>query len=69
MPPFRGTPTQTTDGQWPERPSLRFLVHWSLRREQLFEPGLCPDAPYDGGRCAHCPLDKLDAAQHSEAAY
>jgi len=27
---------------------------------------LCPDAPEDGGRCDHCPLDKLDAAQHSE---
>jgi len=43
------------------------LVHWSLRREQLCEPGLCPDAPDDGGRCDHCPLDRLDAAQHSEA--
>jgi hypothetical protein len=28
-------------------------------------PGLCPDAP-DGGRCDHCPLDRLDAAQSSE---
>jgi hypothetical protein len=27
---------------------------------------LCPDAPDDGGRCDHCPLDKLDAAQSSE---
>ncbi|MGC8884859.1 MAG: hypothetical protein ACP5UT_18730, partial [Bryobacteraceae bacterium] len=26
-----------------------------------------PDAPDDGGRCGHCPLDKLDAAQSSEA--
>jgi hypothetical protein len=36
-----------------------------LRREQLCDPGLCPDAPEDGGRCDHCPLDKLDAAQSS----
>ena len=27
---------------------------------------LCPDAPEDGGRCDHCPLDRLDAAQSSE---
>jgi hypothetical protein len=27
---------------------------------------MCPDAPDDGGRCDHCPLDKLDAAQSSE---
>jgi hypothetical protein len=26
---------------------------------------LCPDAPDDGGHCDHCPLDKLDAAQHT----
>jgi hypothetical protein len=35
-----------------------------LRRDQLCDPALCPDAP-DGGRCDHCPLDKLDAAQNS----
>jgi hypothetical protein len=29
---------------------------------------LCPDAPDDSGRCDHCPLDKLDAAQNSEFA-
>jgi hypothetical protein len=28
---------------------------------------LCPDAPDDGGRCDHCLLDELDAAQNSEA--
>lgn len=28
---------------------------------------MCPDAPEDGGRCHDCPLDKLDAAQSSEA--
>jgi hypothetical protein len=26
----------------------------------------CPDAPDDGGRCDHCPLDRLDAAQCAE---
>lgn len=33
----------------------------------MCEPGLCPDSPEEGGRCDHCPLDKLDAAQYSEA--
>ena len=37
-----------------------------MRREELCDPGLCPDAPDDGGRCDHCPLDKLDAAQCAE---
>jgi hypothetical protein len=46
---------------------LRYLVYWSLRREQLCDPRLCPDAPDDGGRCDHCPLDRLDGAQNSEA--
>jgi hypothetical protein len=41
------------------------LIHWALRRDELCDPGLCPDAP-DGGRCDHCPLDRLDAAQSSE---
>jgi hypothetical protein len=41
-------------------------VHWALRREELCHPGLCPDAPDGGGRCDHCPLDRLDAAQASE---
>ena len=27
---------------------------------------MCPDAP-EGGRCYHCPQDKLDAAQTSES--
>jgi hypothetical protein len=44
-------------------------VHWALRREELCDPRLCPDAPEDGGRCDHCPLDKLDAAQSSEAGF
>jgi hypothetical protein len=43
------------------------LIHWALRREELCDPGLCPDAPNEGGRCDHCPLDKLDAAQTSES--
>ena len=38
-----------------------------MRREELCDPGLCPDAPDDGGRCGHCSLDKLDTAQSSEA--
>jgi len=42
------------------------LIHWALRREELCDPGLCPDAPDDGSRCDHCPLDRLDAAQSSE---
>jgi hypothetical protein len=41
-------------------------VHWALRREELCDPGLCPDAPDGGGRCDHCPLDRLDAAQCAE---
>jgi hypothetical protein len=40
-------------------------VHWALRREELCDPSLCPDSPDEGGRCDHCPLDKLDAAQNS----
>ncbi len=28
---------------------------------------MCPDAPDEGGRCDHCPVDKLIAAQHSSA--
>ncbi|MFN3326833.1 MAG: hypothetical protein ACK5AZ_25350 [Bryobacteraceae bacterium] len=43
------------------------MIYWALRREQLCDPGLCADAPDDGSRCDHCPLDKLDAAQSSEA--
>jgi len=33
-------------------------------REQLCDPGRCPDAP-DGEheRCGHCPLNRPDAAQ------
>jgi hypothetical protein len=37
-----------------------------MRREDLCDTGLCPDAPDDKGRCDHCPLDKFDAAQSSE---
>jgi len=42
-------------------------VHWALRRDELCDPKLCPDAPDNGDRCDHCPLDKLDGAQSSEA--
>jgi hypothetical protein len=31
----------------------------------LCDPRLCPDAPDDGGRCDHCPLDWLEAAEQS----
>jgi len=42
-------------------------VHWALRREELCDPGLCPDAPEENAqRCDHCPLDRLDAAQCAE---
>ena len=41
-------------------------MYWALRRDQLCDPGLCPDAPDDGSRCDNCPLDRLDAAQSSE---
>jgi hypothetical protein len=54
-------------GEWPERPSLRFLVYWSLRRDQLCEPNLCPDAPEEHGRCDACPLHRLDEAENSES--
>ena len=38
-----------------------------MRREELCDPGLCPDAPEEPGhRCGHCPLDRLDAAQCAE---
>jgi hypothetical protein len=37
-----------------------------MRREELCDPRLCPDSPEDGGRCDHCPLTDLDAAQSSE---
>ena len=43
------------------------MIHWALRREELGDPGLCPEAPDDGSSCDHCPLDKLDAEQCSEA--
>jgi len=43
------------------------LIHWALRSDKLCDPGLCPDAADDGGRCDRCPLDRLDAAQSSEA--
>jgi len=54
---------------------LRFLVYWALRREELCDVNLCPESPDPstsrrtgyGGRCEKCPLNRLDAAQHSEA--
>ncbi len=32
----------------------------------MCEPNLCQDAPEDGGRCDHCPLNRLDEAEQSE---
>jgi len=63
---------------WPERPSLRFLVHMSLREAELCPgPEACPEAPepargFEGrivcaDRCRGCPLDALDAAMRSHA--
>ena len=38
-----------------------------MRRDELCDPGLCPDAPeVEVHRCDHCPLDRLDAAQCAE---
>ena len=52
------------EGGWPESPSLRYLVYWALRREQLCDPGRCPDAPEgEHERCEHCPLNRLHPAQ------
>ena len=53
--------------EWPDRPSLRFLVYWALRREELCDIKLCPESPDDRSRCEKCPLDRMDAAQSSEA--
>jgi len=54
---FRGGPGRRfLAGQWPDDPSFRFLVHWALRRDELCDPGLVPDAPEDDQRCDHCPL-------------
>lgn len=42
-------------------------MHFGLRRKELCEgPRLCPKAPDDGGRCARCPLTKLEEAERAE---
>ena len=41
-------------------------MHWALRREELCDPGLRPDAS-EGERCDYCPRDRLDSVQTSEA--
>ena len=46
--------------EWPESPSLRYLIHWTLRREQLCDPTL--DCPHEDGEC---PKDRLDIAKTS----
>ena len=43
------------------RPSVRYLVYWRMRRDELCDPNLCE---HDEGTC---PRELLDAAQHSEA--
>jgi len=43
------------------------MVYWALRREELCDVNLCPDSSDDGSRCDKCPLNRLDAAQHSGA--
>lgn len=57
-----------TAADWPERPTLQFLVHWLLRRDQICDgPRLCRDAPDDATRCQACPLTRLEAAMDSHA--
>jgi hypothetical protein len=57
-----------TATDWPERPTLQFLVRWLLRREQLCDgPWLCPEAADEVTRCQACPLTKLEAAMDSHA--
>ena len=46
--------------EWPELPSLRYLIYWTLRREQLCDPSL--ECPHDEGEC---PKDKLEVAKTS----
>lgn len=46
---------------------MRFLIYWALRRDELCDVNLCPDSSDEGTRCDKCPLNRLDAAQHSEA--
>jgi hypothetical protein len=57
-----------TAADWPEHPTLQFLVHWLLRRDQICDGSrLCPEAPDDATRCQACPLTRLDAAMDSHA--
>ena len=46
--------------EWPESPSLRYLIHWTLRREQLCDAAL--ECPHEDGEC---PKYKLDIAKTS----
>jgi hypothetical protein len=41
-------------------------VRQIFRRDELCDVRLCHDAPEDGRRCDHCPLDRLDALQNSD---
>ena len=61
-------PALCLEGEWSEPPSLRYLVYWALRRDQLCDPGFCLDAPEEEHeRCDHCPLNRLDAAWLTDA--
>jgi hypothetical protein len=62
-----GYPTpKPFDGDWPESPSLRYLVYWSLRKKDLCDPNLCVDKHEDDYRCDKCPLLALENALSSE---
>ena len=56
-----GCPTpKPFDGDWPDDPSLRFLVYWSLRRKELCNPSLCVERQDEEDRCETCPLTRLE---------
>lgn len=52
---------------WPEQPSLRFQIRRALRRHELCDPDLCPDASDQCGGCDFRPLDRSGAAQSPES--
>ncbi len=53
--------------EWPDRPSLRFIVRQELRRDDLCDVALCHDSPGPEVRCGRCPLTRLEAAHYSPA--
>jgi hypothetical protein len=54
------------DGDWPDNPTVRYLIYWSFRKKDLCDPSLCPDKHEDDYRCDACPLLKLENALNSE---